>query len=501
MKRWTPFAGALSASVVLAGCAAIPADPGATTATLLKPRSDVAAGISIAGSSGTAQSEVARILTAPMNAEAAVRVALLQSPRMRALYAQLGFAQADIYDASRLSNPSLGYVRITADGGASKTTWSLSQSFTELLFLGYRTRIGRSQLLQYQQLVASEILALEADVRGAYYDYVSAALIARMRARVAALTNESALYAQRLFDAGNINALQLSREQAMASEARVEQRTSAITGRTALSNLMSLLGLSLKDVDGAAQFVVMLPLPVALDADANSLQDWALTQRLDLMALREQVSMQETQLTHTRRWRWLGGVQGAAERERDGAETFNGFGAELELPLFNQGGGNLARAHAGLDTAKARLDGLETEIGNDMLVRYAALQAAQANVEEYRQKLVPLRERIVALSQQQQTFMFIGTFELLSAKQQELDTYQVYLEAVRDYWIAHTELRRTAGGKLPAGSDAEDTGISVGIDAQAAGADGTDAASQNMEGMDHSGHDMSTMKTTTGEGP
>ncbi len=499
MKRWTPVAGALSVGMVLAGCATIPDDRGAATTALVNTRSDVAAGTAVAG--GDAQSEVARILAAPMDAEAAVRVALLQSPRMRALYAQLGFAHADIYDASRMSNPSVGYMASTGGSEVNRTTWSLSQSFTELLFIGYRTRVGRSQLLQAQQRTASEILQLEADVRGAYYDYVSAALVAQMRERVTALTSASAQYAQQLFDAGNINALQLSREQAMASAARIEQRTAAIAARAAQSNLMSMLGVAMKDADGAAQFVVTLPLPVTVKGEVKALQEWALTQRLDLLALREQVSMQDANLTHTRRWRWLGGGRVLAERETENGETFTGLGAELEIPLFNQGGGNLARADASLETAKARLAGLETEIGNDLMVRHEALQAAQANVEEYRQKLVPLREQVVNLSQQQQTFMFIGTFELLSVKQQEMDTYQAYLEAVRDYWIAYTELRRAAGGKLPAGIDAESTGISVGVDAQVAGTDGAGAAPRQTEDMDHSGHDMSTLKPGTGETP
>ena len=194
-------------------------------------------------------------------------------------------------------------------------------------------------------------------------------------------------------------------------------------------------------------------------------------------------------------------MQVQAERENDEGEIFTGLGAELEIPLFNQGSGNLLRASTNLDSAKAHLAGLETEIGNDMLVRYAALQAAQANVDEYRQKLVPLRERIVTLSQQQQTFMLIGTFELLSVKQQEMDTYQEYLEAVRDYWIAHTELRRAAGGKLRAGIDASDTGITVGIDAQVVGDAAPPEQAEEMDHSAHQGHDMSTMQPTTGETP
>lgn len=502
MKSWMPVMGALTVSILLVGCATIPADRGSSVAVdLLKPRSDLAAGLSLA-SAGDTKNEVAKILAAPVNVDDAVRVALLQSARMRVLYAELGFAQADIYDASRLSNPSLGYMRLAADGGVSKTSWSLSQSFTELLFLGYRKRVARSQLLHAQQTVASEILTLEADVRRAYYDYVSADLVAQMRTRVSSLSTASAQYAQQLFDAGNISALQLSREQAQTSEAAIRQRAATVAAKMALSRLMTLLGLPLQaSATTTAQFVITLPLPTAASADVESLQSWALTQRLDLAALREQVDMLSGNLTHTRRWRWLGGVQVTAERERESdGEVFTGFGGELELPLFNQGSGNLLRANANLESARAKLNELQTAIGNDMLVRYAALQAAQANVEEYRQRLVPLRERIVELSQQQQTFMLIGTFELLSIKQEEMDTYQAYLEAVRDYWMAHTDLLRTAGGKLPAGADAEDTGISVGIDARVdddANADTT----QQVDDAEHSGHDMSKMKSNTGEQP
>ncbi len=499
MKSLMPVTGATLLGILLAGCAAIPADRGGSVTTaLLEPRSSLAASIPVKGT-GDTQTEVAKILAEPINADQAVRLALLQSPRMRVLFTELGFAQAEVYDASRLSNPSLGYMRLTADGGATKTTWSLSQSFTELLFLGYRTRVSRSQLLQTQQRVASEVLALEADVRSAYYQYVSADLVAQMRTQSAALATASSQYAQQLFEAGNISALQLSREQVQASEAAIQQRRSAIDAKAAQGRLMTLLGLSLSN---PAQWLVSLPLPVALTAELSALQDWARAQRLDLAALREQASLFSDSLTHVRRWRWLGGVQVEAERERESSgETFAGLGAGLELPLFNQGGGNLLRAHAGLEATQAGLSALELEIGNDMAVHYAAVQAAQANVEEYRQRLVPGREQIVVLSQQQQNFMLIGAFELLSARQQEMDGYQAYLEAVRDYWIAHTELLRTAGGKLPAGADAGDTGISVGLAAMAKDSAGNSDTGQPAQSMDHSGHDMSSMQPASGDAP
>ena len=66
----------------------------------------------------------------------------------------------------------------------------------------------------------------------------------------------------------------------------------------------------------------------------------------------------------------------------------------------------------------------------------------------YHRVVIPLRERIVALSQQNYDAMLLGVYQLLIAKQTEVSTYREYIEAVRDYWIARSELSRATGGKL-----------------------------------------------------
>jgi len=45
-------------------------------------------------------------------------------------------------------------------------------------------------------------------------------------------------------------------------------------------------------------------------------------------------------------------------------------------------------------------------------------------------------------------------FELIQAKRQEYDAYQSYLEAIRDYWLARTDLMRAVGARLPSESTA-----------------------------------------------
>jgi outer membrane protein, heavy metal efflux system len=175
-----------------------------------------------------------------------------------------------------------------------------------------------------------------------------------------------------------------------------------------------------------------------------------MTQRLDLAALRTEVDLRQQQLTNVKHWRWLTGLTLAAEREREiDGEVLKGGGAALEVPIFNTGKGRYLRASAQAESSAARLSGLETSVRNDITVQVAALEAARLTIDEYRTRMLPLQQRIVDASQREQNFMLIGAFELLAARREEIDAYERYVYAVRDYWIERARVARSAGGKLP----------------------------------------------------
>lgn len=438
--------GLISLSAAVAGCASIPKDRGAATSVqLVSERSPRNAGLTWTTAPEQVDAQVARVLSEPLDADDAVRIALLRNPTMRALYAELGIAQSELYDATRLSNPSLGYSRLTL-GDHVKTTWSVSQNITELLFIGYRTKIERSRLLQAQQHVAHDVLRLEADVRARYYRYVAANSIAQLRAQAAAAATASAQYAQALFDAGNIGALQLSREQAAATQTGVAKMRADAQALEARSQLLTALAFPVNDE--RVQFVDRLELPEERLASTPALQTWAAQRRLDLAAARESQAALAKAATYASRWRWIGGVSVGVEREAEG-DVLKGPTASVDVPLFNPGGGRALRAKAEWERSAARVAELELVIANEVAVRHANVATAQATVQSYRDKLVPLNERIVALTQERYSFMLAGAFELLSAKQASIDAYQEYIAAVRDYWLARVELLRAVGGQLP----------------------------------------------------
>jgi outer membrane protein, heavy metal efflux system len=43
----------------------------------------------------------------------------------------------------------------------------------------------------------------------------------------------------------------------------------------------------------------------------------------------------------------------------------------------------------------------------------------------------------------------VGIFELLEAKEEELEAGEAYVQSLKDYWIAHVCLAAAVGGRLP----------------------------------------------------
>ena len=44
--------------------------------------------------------------------------------------------------------------------------------------------------------------------------------------------------------------------------------------------------------------------------------------------------------------------------------------------------------------------------------------------------------------------MLLGVYQLIQAKQAEFEAYRDSIEALRDYWIARSDLERAIGGRI-----------------------------------------------------
>lgn len=448
------FISCLVPLVLLSACADLPADRGRDgVARLVGDRT----GQALASSDSDTPALVAELLAQTLTAQRAVQVSLVNNPTLRAEYARLGIAAAEVYNAGRLSNPRFGagIMFSSESGAANQVTFGLAQSFTDILLLPSRSRIAKAEFELAKQEVGAVIVELAADVEAAYYALVGARQVSAMRNNIDTAAQVAATLAQRFYAAGNINILELTLEQSAASQARIEAMRAAaeeVAARNALNRLMGL-----RAGDGRWNTADRLPLPVPREDDFDDLIQLAWQTRLDLAARRSEVELLADSLGVTREFRYLGDLEVGLETERETDRSrITGPDLSVELPIFNTGEGRVALAEAMVDEAEARLQALALEVGNDVHLAHARVQAARAVAEHFRDALVPQREAVVRHSQEEMNYMLIGQFELLQARQQEFDAYQGYLEALRDYWLARTELGRAVGAQLPSSASIGD---------------------------------------------
>ena len=396
----------------------------------------------------TATTAVDTLLAEPIGVDSAAQLALLANPHARAIWAELGIADAEVFDALRISNPTLGFLQLSTGTGVTQTTWSLSQPLLDLLFIGYRRRQGEFRTLQAQQQAAGALVGLEADVRAAFVANAAAETTLQVAARAAEAAGASAELAARYHAAGNISELQLRREQAAASAAALHVAERSAAREQARSQLLNLLGL--RHDDPRVRIDTRLSWDAGHGLDAAQLAVRAQQQRLDLAALRAEVELRRRELQHVSRWRFLPGLTLNAESEAEtGSETLRGAGAEVTLPLFNAGAGQKARAAAQLQLREAQLAALEVAVANDTAAEAAALATRRAAVEAHARQLLEQRERIVVLTQQRFDYMLVGAFDLMAAREQQISAYEDYIDQIANLAQAQIRLERAIGGRLP----------------------------------------------------
>ena len=272
-------------------------------------------------------------LAEPMTVNRAVQMAMLRSPRLQQQYGQLGLARADVLDAIQIANPHISASWLPQQGGGgAQTAYGIAFPLVDLLVLPSRVKLAKLEYERARYQIASAILDVSLDVEAAWYRYVGAQQVADMRAAVADALKTSADLSQRYFDAGNITELQLSREKAAASKARIDAARAAVDARLARLDLNTLIGLTGPDVDWKTAMV--LPLPVATEDDPSELRRMANQNNLSLLAARQEAAITAKSAGITRAFRLLGTTTLGYDHEREvDKSTIRGPTLDLELPI------------------------------------------------------------------------------------------------------------------------------------------------------------------------
>ena len=432
----------------LVGCANVPKDAGfgevqkvvaTRTGHLVQWRGNTAADAAV-------DAAVFSALQQGLTADEAVQIALLNNLNLQATYQELGVAQANLVQAGLLKNPTLSFERRLPGQAAVLDVFA---DFLDLFFIPLRKRVAGAEFEAAKLRVADAVLMTAAQTRQAFYTLQGAEQMVEMRRSVAQATAASAEAAQRLREAGNITLLAFREEQKLAARAKLDlarAEAEVIEDRERLNVLMGLWGTS-TDWKIASR----LPALPATELSAQGLQSLAVSQRLDLGVAREEVEVAAQSLGLSRASRFVPNVNIGAhfEREADGVESV-GPSIELPIPIFDQGQAVVARGGALLRQSQLRYAALAVEIRSEVRTAYSRMIAARDRVEYHQREVLPLAAQVVEQTQLQYNAMQTGVFQLLQAKQAQIEAGREYIETLREYWVARSELERAVGGRLRA---------------------------------------------------
>jgi cobalt-zinc-cadmium efflux system outer membrane protein len=396
-----------------------------------------------------AAQEVRELLQATLTVDGALQVALLNSRDLQALYADLGVAQADLVQAGLLKNPVFdGAVRYALHGRADPLELELNVAldFLDIFYRPLRQRVAAARFEDARLQVTGAVLDFAVTVRAAFYRHQANEQMLELLQTIVQALAVSLEVAQHLHAAGNITDLDLARERALVEEEKLQLRAAETAGHQSREQLNTLMGLWGSQV--AWHIDRRLPDIPAQPLLFDGLETQALRQSLDLASARQRIIVAGEQLGFDRAAALVpeASLGGGGEFQEGGWEV--GPVLHFPIPLFDQGQARVGRAVTELRRAQQEYYAMGVRVRSTARVVRERVQGAQDRALYYRDILLPLLERIVNETQLQYNAMQLGVFDLLRARERQIQAAIAYVETLRDYWLARTDLGQMLSGRL-----------------------------------------------------
>lgn len=445
---------AAAAALVLAGCASFSPDGGAgKVSELTKERTGqnvtfqrTEADVDSAGV------RVSELLKQPLTPDSAIEIALLNNRGLQASFSELGIAEADRVRAGRLANPTFSFGRLSG-GGVTEIDRSVMFNVLGLLTMPVASQVAQRQLEQAQYQTAFDAVGVASEARKAFFGAVAAQELVKYYEQVKEAADASSELARRMLQAGNFNKLAQMREQSFYADATANlarARHQAVAERERLVRVLGLSGDQL-----AFKLPERLPDLPKSPLEPKSAEQTAIEKRLDVLMAKRNTEATARSLGLTKATRFINVLEvGYANKSQTGEPRQNGYEIELELPLFDFGSTRAARAEATYMQAVHRTAEVAVNARSEVRESYSAYRTAYDLAKHYRDEVVPLRKRISDENMLRYNGMLASVFELLADARDQVTSVTAAVEALRDYWVAETNLQSALTGRSPSGAPA-----------------------------------------------
>jgi outer membrane protein TolC len=451
------------ALLVLAGCATLSPDGGIDAVQTLArerigqdamlPRKDTDQAATIAATRD--------LLRKPLTVEEAVQIALLHNAGLKASLAELGISDADLVQAGRLPNPRFTYSN-RRNGDLTTIDRTVMVSVMSLLTMPLAKQVAGRQYEAMQFLVAAEVVRLASDTRRAYFSAVAAQEAVKYFERVNLAAEAAAELATQMAKIGNFTKLAQMREQVFYADATSQLAKAKLTASIERERLTRLLGLA--DPDLGYQLPERLPDLPANAIDPKDAERTGLERRLDVLMAKRNTEAMAANLGLTKATRFINVFEaGYTNESNTGERRQNGYEIDIEIPIFDWGDAKLARAEATYMQSVHRLQSIALTAQSEVRESYQTYRIAYDLARHYRDEVVPLRKRIADENVLRYNGMLISVFELLADARGQISSVNAYIDALRNFWIAETNLQLALNGTSPEGPSTARSATMTGV--------------------------------------
>lgn len=411
--------------------------------------------------------EVKQLLARPLDADQAVRIALLHNRDLRARLRELGVERGRLMQAGLLANPALE-AELSPERD-SHVELRAEYDVMSFVLTPMHKKAAQHEMDAARLDAAGDVIELGYEVRRAFY----AAQAATQQLRVAQSTLD-ALAAGRdaavaLLEAGNLPAVDAASQISAFERARIsvaKLELALAERREALQRLLGLHG----DATGWALSSEFAPLPAEPPA-LKDLERRTLEANLDLAATAKRLEAIAKRTGITRTEGLLPRIDfdvhtliGNPERAGQSKVRWGG-GIGIDVPLFDRQQGNLRVQEAEFDSTLERYQGLAITLRSAAREVSARLTSAERRARQYADVIVPAQANLMAQTQLQYNAMQIGVFQLLEVRRSQLDVALDFVETQREYWSAVAELDALLAGRRVGAHGVNDSGaVNVAMD-------------------------------------
>lgn len=392
--------------------------------------------------------KIRQLLEEELTVDTAVQITLMNNRRLQAVYSQLGVAQADLVQAGLLSNPVFsGSILFPLSGGNTEFELGITQSFLEIFYIPLRKRVAGSMLDETKLIVTASVLHYEYRARTAFYKTQASFQRLEMFEQITLATELGYDLAQRLHEAGNITELKLHEHRDLYEQARIELRLAERDYFRSRERLNRIMGVFSEDVGWSINS--RLPQIPDEETDLTDIETQVIEKSLDLEIARQRIITSGKMLGFRENMALVPFLSAGAEAEYEAGDWRVGPTLSLPIPLFDLGRARIARSHSELRMQQDSYMALAVEIRSIAREARENIEAAQQISRHYENVILPLRERITGETQLQYNAMQVGLFELLRARERQIEAGERYINSLLNYWISTAAIEQLLKGRTP----------------------------------------------------